>query len=93
MPFLGNSPQLTFETAIKMPFHTYSKAEQKITTNNPFMSGEMHYQEIETGLVMTVLDLKIKANCNFKAIYDKYFPKEYFLLTFQVNKNPYPTAT
>lgn len=93
IPFVGNTPQTTIESAIRLPFKKYDAQQQKITTDNPFIKGEMHFEYLESGFAITFLDMEFRANCNFKSIYDKYLPIDHYLLTFQVNNNDFPMIT
>lgn len=90
LPFVGNNPQTTIESAIRLPFKKYNAKQQKITTDNPFIKGEMHFEYLEPGFAITFLDMEFRANCNFKCVYDKYLPINYYLLIYQINQNEFP---
>ena len=53
--YMGNSPAYMVASIKKMPFVKHDAAAQKLTTNNPFAKGIMHYQEIEEGLKARLL--------------------------------------
>lgn len=93
IPFVGNTPETTIESAIRLPFKKYDAKQQKISTNNPFIKGEMHFEYLEPGFAITFLDMEFRANCNFKSIYDKYLPQDYYLLIYQINQNQFPTLS
>lgn len=84
-PCLYNSPDAMVATLAKMPFNKHDSKSQTITTNSPFLQGVLHYQEIETGLWIQIIDASFKANVAFKLIYDDN-PMDYYSAGYYVNK-------
>lgn len=87
IPFLDNSPKVMIESMIKMPFVSHNIQEQILISNNTFLEGTLHYQELEEGLWIVYSEARYKANIRYKVIYDKYLPFDYYLLNFHINVN------
>ncbi len=85
--YLANSPQTLIESADKMPFTKLDYKNQIVTTDNSFLKGEMHYQELEEGLYAIIADLYYKTNVTFKLIYDKYLPIDWYILSYHLEDN------
>ena len=50
LSFLANSLKTMVESLKKMPFNKCDSKKQIITSDNFFLKGEMHYQELDDGL-------------------------------------------
>jgi AraC-like DNA-binding protein len=87
LSYLDNSPKAMVESLIKMPFVTHDTRGQILRTNNAFVEGVLHYQELEEGLWVMYSEMKYKANVRYKGIYDEYIPCDYYLLNFNINTN------
>lgn len=87
LSFLDNTPKILVESIQKMPFVSHDDVVQVLSTNNTFMEGVMHYQELEEGLWVVYSEMKYKANVRYKVIYDEFIPCDYYLLNFHVNIN------
>ena len=85
--FLDNSPEALVESIQKMPFVSHDVQAQILSTNNTFMEGVMHYQELEEGLWVVYSEMRYKANVRYKVIYDEYIPCDYYLLNFHIHIN------
>lgn len=83
--YMGNSPAYMVASIKKMPFVKHDAAAQKLTTNNPFAKGIMHYQEIEEGLWVIYAEMEYKQNFSYKVIYDAYIPCDYYHLSYNIN--------
>ena len=87
LSYLDNSPKALVESFMKMPFVTHNKQEQTLTTNNTFVEGILHYQELEEGLWVIYSEMTYKANIRYKTFYDEYIPCDYFNLNYHITVN------
>ncbi len=85
--YLANSPQTMIESAVKMPFTKLNAKHQVVTTENSFLKGEVHYQELEEGLYAVIADMYYKTNVTFRMIYDKFLPINWYILSYNVEDN------
>lgn len=86
LPFLANSPELIVESFRSMPFVKNFPEENYYTTNNLFLDGEGHYQQIEEGLWIIISNIQLKRDVSFKLYYDDNHPADYHYLTLYVNR-------
>ncbi len=49
LPYKGTGPELLLETMDELPFVTVDKKRQIISTDTPFVSGGIYYQQLEEG--------------------------------------------
>ncbi len=87
--YLDNSPEMMVKSMMRMPFVKHNEQEQTLHSNNVFFEGVVHYQELEEGLWAMYSDCKYKTNVKYKVIYDKFFPCNYHLLSFNMSMNQY----
>lgn len=85
LPFLANSPEMIVESFSKMPFVKNFPDQRSFITNNLFLTGEGHYQQIEDGLWIIISSIKLKKDVSFKLYYDETYPADYHYLTLYVN--------
>ena len=85
LPYLANSPHSMLQSFVKMPFVKHFPNDQLVRSNTPFLKASMRYQDIEKGLLFLLSDAQFKANVNFKLIYDKHLPIDWYFLTFHVS--------
>jgi len=88
LPYLANSPEAMINSISKMPFTKHYPNKNFIKSNTPFLKADIYYQFIEDNIVLLVTQIQYKANVNYKMIYDKHLPVQWYFLTFQVNENP-----
>ncbi|WP_255068825.1 AraC family transcriptional regulator [Lacihabitans sp. LS3-19] len=86
LPYLTNSPELMIESLINLPFTKHNSSENAIYTNTPFTEGVLRYQEVESGLWLTVTELEFKTNVQTKSMYDN-LGSDYFFLAFSIYQN------
>lgn len=84
LPYLYNSPQVIVQSVINSPSAQHVEEEQAVYINNAFSTGIMRYREIEEGFWSVATSITFKKNVMLKAIYDKDFPTDYYMLTFSV---------
>lgn len=89
LSFLANSPQSMLASFEKMPFMDFDKKGQVFFPNTPFVKGEVHYQELEEGLLILNNSMNYKANVQFKMLYDNKLPKDYYFLSYNHSENDY----
>ena len=87
LSYLDNSPKAMIESFMTMPFVTHDAGEQILTTNNVFVEGELHYQELEEGLWVIYSEMKYKANVRFKTVYDEFIPCDYYNINYHISVN------
>lgn len=85
LPFLANSPEMIVQSFGKMPFVKNFPEQRTFVTNNLFLTGEGHYQQIEDGLWIIISSIKLKKDISFKLYYDDTYPADYHYLTLYVN--------
>ena len=87
MPYIANSPKATLNSLESMPFIKNFPDQNKMSSNNPFFTGDFHYQELEEGLWLLVSNIKFKKNVSYDLIYDKSIPASYYTLSYYIHKN------
>lgn len=86
LPYLTNTPELMIDSLRGMPFVSQDSQKNILYSNNPFTTGELHYEAIEEGLWLMVAKQEFKANVHTKAVYDEK-PSDYFFLAFSIYEN------
>jgi AraC-like DNA-binding protein len=91
VPYLDNSPQTAIESMGRMPFTKHDKKNRviKAIKNHPFVNGALHYQEVEEGLWLVLVDIRFKKNIHLNPIIDERLSSDYYTLAFQINKMPF----
>ncbi|MGE6353789.1 helix-turn-helix domain-containing protein [Flavobacterium sp. NPDC079362] len=84
LPYLYNSPQIVVQSIVNSPSAKHVEEEQAVYINNPFSNGVMRYREIEEGFWIVATSITFKKNVMLKAIYDREFPLDYYMLTYSV---------
>ncbi|SHI72768.1 transcriptional regulator, AraC family [Mesonia phycicola] len=81
-PFLANTPELMVQATINTPGSKHDSKEQKVSRNNPFVKGTMHYRKIDEGCWLTITNVEFKQNTLIKTFYEQNIPSEHYTLTF-----------
>jgi AraC-like DNA-binding protein len=81
LPFIGNSPQLMWESFKKMPYCTFHAESNSISANNMFLEGIVYYHEAADGLIWIHSTLLFKQNVIFKQLFNQKIPVEYYCIT------------
>lgn len=84
LSYLANSPQTIVESCINMPFNKHHATNQEIVCDNPFFKGQLHYQELSSGLWVFYSDVYYKTNICFNVCYDKYLPRDWYVLSYNI---------
>lgn len=92
LPFIGNSPQLMWESFKKMPYCTFHPERNSISANNLFLEGEVYCHELEDGLVWIHSALFFKQNVIFKQLYNKQHPIEHYCVNCFTSKTEHKNA-
>lgn len=86
LPYLANDPAVMINSLHSMPFNKHDGEKRIIYTNNPFCKGQLCYSNLETGLWAMSVDIEMKANILYKAVYDDY-QSGFYTLTIYSNLN------
>ncbi len=92
LSYLSNSPELILASSKKFPFQKVNEERQLIYTDNPFIKGEFHYDELEKGLWAFNSKMTYKNNVSYHPIYDASLPSNYYCLTLNVVENNHKTS-
>jgi len=87
LSYLSNSPDLIVKSASKMPFMKHDTERQMLHADTPFVKGEFHYVELESGLWIMYSDMFYKNNVAYKPIYDKFLPADYYFISVNSIEN------
>ena len=85
MSLWANSPISLIESFGKIPFCKHEN--QTIQIENKYLTGLIHYQELEEGLWVICSEMSYMSNLTFKLVYDEVVPCNYYSLSYTIREN------
>lgn len=82
LPFIGNSPQLMWESFKTMPFCNFDAVKNRITANNLFLNADVYYHDFEDGLVFIYSSVYAKRNIVYKQLFQEKIPIKHYCLSY-----------